>query len=746
MQTKDRQYIYNLAEKGFKFFPCSSVDKWKDGKNTGNRSKDLLVGKKAPLIKGWQKDSTSDLSLLKKYFEDTASWVGFPTGANNFNIVVIDVDLRDTRNVDDLLDELDEINDLENISRDGFQVESQSGGRHLYFRSPVDFAGNTRYFGKSLPIDVQSTGKYIVFPDEVNYSVYDSDIEIDDFFNHLPVLPDWVVTYRDTPINNYNIDNASGSLRSMDKSEIMETRSALCFIDPDDRDLWVKIGMALKDSETKQSFGLWNEWSRDSDKNDPGEMRQVWNSFKPNDIMINTLFYEAQQNGWVAPETVAPDLIELGIDIKDIKPANDHPVFPKEIIDDVEGNLKLIFDYLDYTSVRPNKEFSYLGAIALIGLLGGQIYSSEGGTRSNLYTLLVGEAGGGKDSPRKSIRKILYHEEIKLFDHLDIESIGSTEGVFEALKFQPKQLMLIDEFGKFLTKITKPNAPAYLMDVQKLLLDLWSSADGSIKTTSKKDRKDSMIIFNPHCCFLGTTTRKTLTDGLKSDNVSDGFLSRMLMIDTDVFNYKKTPKERRNLNVPPSKEILDFVKNIIDQDHIIQSSEQNQTISKKYTLKPVPFSDDAMDLFTQHDRLFDEKAVLRVNEYDLLYNRTSQIAEQLALIFAISDNPDDPVMSVKNVRHGVLLAEYSTKNIIYLVNNHVSDNDIEDKTKRVLNMIKHEGRLTASALYKKTRPFSSREREDVLENLESSGCIIKGTEKKENSTRDTTIYIYIKGE
>jgi hypothetical protein len=95
MQTKDRQYIYNLAEKGFKFFPCSSVDKWKDGKNTGNRSKDLLVGKKAPLIARGLNNATNDIPTLKKYFEDTASWVGFPTGANNFNIVVIDVDLKE---------------------------------------------------------------------------------------------------------------------------------------------------------------------------------------------------------------------------------------------------------------------------------------------------------------------------------------------------------------------------------------------------------------------------------------------------------------------------------------------------------------------------------------------------------------------------------------------------------------------------------------------------------------------------
>jgi len=64
--------------------------------------------------------------------------------------------------------------------------------------------------------------------------------------------------------------------------EYERARSALTFIPPDDRDLWVRMGMALKDGFGDEGFGLWDPWSRKSDRYNERDARDVWRSCKAN--------------------------------------------------------------------------------------------------------------------------------------------------------------------------------------------------------------------------------------------------------------------------------------------------------------------------------------------------------------------------------------------------------------------------------------------------------------------------------
>ena len=137
--------ILRLAKEGFKFFPCLS--------------------NKAPATSNGFYDATNDIEKLETIFNNNNFLVGFPGGNLNKNIIIIDVDINkdgDTRTVDELLDALSEYGD---IDRSGFQVETPSGGRHLYFKAPDEFifSGGTRYFNKTLPIDIRATGQYAIY-------------------------------------------------------------------------------------------------------------------------------------------------------------------------------------------------------------------------------------------------------------------------------------------------------------------------------------------------------------------------------------------------------------------------------------------------------------------------------------------------------------------------------------------------------------------------------------------------------
>lgn len=62
--------------------------------------------------------------------------------------------------------------------------------------------------------------------------------------------------------------------------------------------------MALNDTGAgDQAFGVWCEWSSQSDKFDLKDQRRVWDSFAPGGgIHLATVFGIAKQNGWIAPE------------------------------------------------------------------------------------------------------------------------------------------------------------------------------------------------------------------------------------------------------------------------------------------------------------------------------------------------------------------------------------------------------------------------------------------------------------
>lgn len=82
-------------------------------------------------------------------------------------------------------------------------------------------------------------------------------------------------------------------------SDINRIRDALSFIPSDGRDVWVKMGMAIKSEVGDDGFDVWNSWSQQADSYDTRAARDVWKSIRANGkVAAGTLFYEAKANGW----------------------------------------------------------------------------------------------------------------------------------------------------------------------------------------------------------------------------------------------------------------------------------------------------------------------------------------------------------------------------------------------------------------------------------------------------------------
>jgi len=78
-----------------------------------------------------------------------------------------------------------------------------------------------------------------------------------------------------------------------------EAAQALAYIQPDERDTWVAMAMALKAEFGEAAFAAWDEWSAAAGNYDAGAARSVWKSVKAGGgIGFGTLIAAARDRGW----------------------------------------------------------------------------------------------------------------------------------------------------------------------------------------------------------------------------------------------------------------------------------------------------------------------------------------------------------------------------------------------------------------------------------------------------------------
>ncbi len=76
-------------------------------------------------------------------------------------------------------------------------------------------------------------------------------------------------------------------------------RAALEFVPPDNRDTWLRMGMAVKSELNGEGFDVWDNWSQQADSYKPADARATWRSITPGGgVTIGTLYREARERGW----------------------------------------------------------------------------------------------------------------------------------------------------------------------------------------------------------------------------------------------------------------------------------------------------------------------------------------------------------------------------------------------------------------------------------------------------------------
>ena len=157
--------------------------------------------------------------------------------------------------------------------------------------------------GSERVLDLLSNGTHTVIPPSVHPEgdVYKyTQLNAEGLNPSILKLPKRFIKKVDRLFNNNKKESTqtSGDI----KVDIKEVEEALNHIDNTsskiDYDVWLHIGMALKEGLEDGGFELWDDWSQRSSKYIPDEMQYKWDSFKRSGITLGSLFHIAMENGF----------------------------------------------------------------------------------------------------------------------------------------------------------------------------------------------------------------------------------------------------------------------------------------------------------------------------------------------------------------------------------------------------------------------------------------------------------------
>ena len=469
-----------------------------------------------------------------------------------------------------------------------------------------------------------------------------------------------------------------------------EIVDALAFIPADDYDVWIRVGMAIKQGLGEAGFSLWDGWSGQSAKYVPAEMQRRWRSFHRSDVTIASLFYLAMDHGYVHARVNQPDAPEVTIlPGGNLTPGK--PTARREPRADPAGGadwlrptglVGRIAAWIDATAIYPLPELSVAAAITCAGAAMAHKVRSPTDLRTNFYALGLAASGAGKDHARNCIRSLLNQADLGA---LDTGEPASSAGLFTSLHDRGgRALILWDEFGRVLKQIGGRNASSHQADILTLLMKLFSGARGPYLGQQYANHDGKMthkVIEQPCLSVYGTTVPENFFAAITHGDSVDGFLARFLVFESDRYALEAGPGG--DLNDPP--ELL--VAELRRWKDAPSNYDPRGNVDGVLRVCPmtVSYSTDSCAMIKSYAeamrrRAFEESQAR--TGMSSIYARCAEHAVKLALAAHEGDD-----IGAEAMAWGIATADHSARGLIAAVKANVAENETERAGKRILAIV-----------------------------------------------------------
>jgi hypothetical protein len=391
-------------------------------------------------------------------------------------------------------------------------------------------------------------------------------------------------------------------------SLIDDLRSALAHMAPDDRDLWQRMGHALK-TIGNAGLDLWLEWSSKSDKYDLAKELKTWESFKPTNTGYQAVFAEASRQGWINPLSSNSTVIAEVKKVSPIKAGTDiSSLFQSLTLNKEDVSTMAEAEFLIPNMIVRGHLLSYMSPGN-----GGKttifVYLCEKLAEQGLNVLYINVDGSPADLKRHYEHASVHGYKVIAPDAKTGKSTEDVLAIFEAIAMGEARcddvVIVIDTLKKFLDVINKQHSKKFYKMLRAITVkgaticllghtNKYAGEDGKTIYEGTGDTRNDVdeLIYLDSC---PNTYKNTLEVTTRPDKVRAEFHPRSFIIQLPDRQVTESPSPI-NILANEDKKMLELMNEAIgsglhsQQDIVAYVESRTSHSTKKIRTRLIKFS------------------------------------------------------------------------------------------------------------------------------------------------------------
>ncbi len=361
----------------------------------------------------------------------------------------------------------------------------------------------------------------------------------------------------------------------------------------------------------------------------------------------------------------------------------------------IPGFVSEVMDHCLNTAPYPNTVLAFAGALALQAVLAGRKVRDPDDNRTNLYLLGLAHSSAGKDRPRKLNTEILHA--VGLGGQVG-GRFASGEGVQDALFSEPCMLFQTDEIDGMLQSINKARDARH-ENIMGTLLTMFSSANSIFPMRRKAGRESPGAIDQPCLVMFGTAIPNHYYDALSERMLTNGFFARTIILECGMRSQGQAPGIR-----PVPERVLETAKWWAD----FQPGTGNL---QDWHPEPliVPQSGAARAILdgarVEAEQEYARSEAIGDSAGTALWGRVAEHARKLALVYAVSEDYQNPEIGRDAAEWASRFAIYQARRMLFMAQSHVAENPFHAECLKLMRKLRSApmGELSHSVLLKRMK-------------------------------------------
>ena len=366
-----------------------------------------------------------------------------------------------------------------------------------------------------------------------------------------------------------------------------------------------------------------------------------------------------------------------------------------ETLTKVPGFISELADWTMRNGRSPNRTLAFTGALAMLAHLTGRSYADKSGTHTNLYLIVLGISGIGKDDPRKTNKR--------LAERLDwsqsiIESVASGEALEDAIVKMPSLLFLPDEVASLFGQMRGQGRAA--KSLSERARRLFTSSDSEYMprkkaTAGKQETECVQPVLRPHLTIFGTGVPDEMLDALTPQEIRNGLFGRCLVLCVPDENVRQSANAFVSLpeNVVKAGKMLVEVERLAQESGVISMRVVDATSEAEEVKRHV------MEEFSRQRAQLQKLDMMNAHA---IVARIDEKISKLALLYAISENPYAPKITRAAVEWATAFSVHVVRWMLYEAQFHLAEGKFGKLMERaVANMSRNGGSIGRRELLQK---------------------------------------------